>query len=86
MQGHLKSLLKPILTKRLLEKQLLEKAAPKACKPNKDMSKIKPRIPMSNPPKPLTRKERENEIERLENLENYNKYLDSLLKQAISKM
>ena len=38
---------------------------------------------MSNPPKPLSQKERNYEIQRLEE---YNKYLDSLLKDAISKM
>jgi hypothetical protein len=38
---------------------------------------------MSNPPKPLTEKERNKEIQRLED---YNKYLDSLLKDAISRM
>jgi hypothetical protein len=45
--------------------------------------KIKQRIPMSNPPKPLSQKEKNYEIQRLEE---YNKYLDSLLKDAISKM
>ena len=38
---------------------------------------------MSNPPKPLSEKERNKEIQRLED---YNKYLDSLLKDAISRM
>jgi len=78
VQGNLKSLLKPILTK-----QLLKKAAPKNNTNTIEQVKIKKRLPMSNPPKPLTEKERNKEIQRLED---YNKYLDSLLKDAISRM
>ena len=80
-QGHLKSLLKPILL-RYMPMQL--KTQPPLFKQLKSIKPTqKQRIPMSNPPKPLSQKERNYEIQRLEE---YNKYLDSLLKDAISKM
>jgi hypothetical protein len=82
---HLKSLLKPILTKYTLMQLKIQEPLFKQLKPKKPAQKqeIKKRLPMSNPPKPLSQKERNKEIQRLED---YNKYLDSLLKDAISRM
>jgi len=78
---HLKSLLKPILTKYMLMELQIQQPSLKQLK--QVIPKIKKRLPMSNPPKPLSQKERNKEIQRLED---YNKYLDSLLKDAISRM
>ena len=84
-QGHLKSLLKPILIKSMPMQLKTQQPLFKQLKQDlrNPARKIKQRIPISNPPKPLSQKERNYEIQRLEE---YNKYLDSLLKDAISKM